>query len=119
MKKYTETHEWLEFDKESVVTIGITDAAQKELGEIVFVELPKPGSKVKIDDEVAVLESTKAATDLYAPLSGEVTEINEKLLAEPSLINSSAEKQGWLYKLRLSQPAEIEKLISTDENRAE
>jgi glycine cleavage system H protein len=110
MKRYTESHEWIQIEGK-IATIGISDRAQHELGEIVHVELPPVGKVVSAGDETAVVESTKAATDLYAPLSGEVIAINDTLRQLPSLINQSAEDRGWLYKLRLSQPSEARALL--------
>lgn len=98
--EYTETNEWVRREG-NIATVGITHLAQKELGEIVYVELPKVGQKVNAGDEVCVLESTKAASDVYTPLSGEVIEINEAILKNPQQINNSAEDQGWLFRLRI------------------
>lgn len=100
MKEFTPTHEWIEIEGASA-TVGITDHAQKELGEIVFVELPKIGQIVQKGEEVCVLESTKAAADVYSPASGRVTAINDKVVQDPSLINRGAESAGWLYKLEI------------------
>lgn len=110
MKRYTETHDWVEIDGASA-TVGVSDAAQHELGEIVFVELPPIGKVVSKGDEIAVVESTKAATDVYAPLSGTVTAVNEALKTAPILINRSAEKEGWMYRLKMSHPHEAEELL--------
>ena len=102
MKEFTSTHEWIEVEGVSA-TVGITDHAQKELGEIVFVELPKIGQTVHKGEEVCVLESTKAAADVYSPASGRVTAINDKVVQDPSLINRAAESAGWLYKLEIRE----------------
>lgn len=110
MKKYTESHEWI-FIKEGIGTVGISEYAQRELGEIVYVELPEPGKGVKINQELIILESTKAAADIYSPVSGTIVEINEKVKADPSLINSSAEDAGWLYKIVLSNESELDTLL--------
>lgn len=112
MKRYTESHEWISADGE-IGTIGISNYAQEELGEIVHVELPEVGKKLKMGDEAAVIESTKAATDLYAPVSGTVIRVNESLQGTPNLINRSAEDKGWLYQLRLDRVAEMEQLLDT------
>ena len=96
--RYTESHEWIE-EGGNPKKVGITEHAQKELGDIVYVELPKIGSQVKKGQEVAVLESTKAAADIYAPLSGKIVEVNEKLKENPALLNTSPEQEGWIYKL--------------------
>ncbi len=110
MLKFTRSHEWIEIDGD-VGTVGITDYAQKELGEVVYVELPAVGKKIQAGEEVAILESTKAAADIYAPVSGEVVEINQKLGDFAPQINQSAEKEGWLFKVRLRDPAELHPLL--------
>lgn len=98
---YTETHEWIEVNQQ-VATIGLTRFIQEELGEIVFVELPQVGMTVQKGQEWVVLESTKAAIDLYSPLQGEILEVNSRLKSMPSLINHSPEKEGWIVKLKFS-----------------
>lgn len=111
--KFTESHEWIKVEN-GIGTVGITDHAQKELGEVVYVELPAVGKQVKAGQEVAVLESTKAAADIYSPVSGEIVEINQKLVDFIHHINASAEKEGWLFKIKLTDHAEIEKLLKRD-----
>lgn len=111
--KYTETHEWVQLDGETA-TIGISHYAQKELGDIVYVELPREGTELSSGEEAAVLESTKAAADVYTPLSGKVIEVNPRLSTEPELINRSPEKEGWICKLRISHPQEIDQLIDEE-----
>ena len=108
--KFTESHEWIKVEN-GIGTVGITDHAQKELGEVVYVELPAVGKQVKAGQEVAVLESTKAAADIYSPVSGEIVEINQKLVDFIHQINASAEKEGWLFKIKLANHAETEKLL--------
>jgi glycine cleavage system H protein len=108
--RYTESHEWITLD-EGIGTVGITDHAQRELGEIVYVELPALGKKVKAGEEIAVLESTKAAADIYAPVSGEIVAINQILSDSTQAINQSAENQGWLFKIQLSDASEWETLL--------
>lgn len=108
--KYTETHEWIQV-QDQIGTVGISEYAQKELGDIVYVEFPKVGKEIKAGDEVCVLESTKAAADVYSPVSGIIQEINPNLKQDSGLINTSAEKEGWIYKIKLSRPDEIEKLM--------
>lgn len=93
--KYTETHEWVDDQGK----VGITPHAQKELGDIVYVELPKVGTVVKAGEQVAVLESTKAAVDVYSPVSGKIVEVNEKLKEDSGLINTSPETDGWIFKI--------------------
>jgi glycine cleavage system H protein len=115
--KYSQTHEWVKIDGE-IATIGISDYAQKELGEVVYVELPTIGHAVTTGDEVVVLESTKAAVDIYAPVSGEITAVNEELRSSPELINSFPESKGWLYKLKLRDPDELDFLMSASVYRA-
>ena len=112
--RFTESHEWIKLQGK-IGIVGITQHAQKELGEIVFVELPKVGAKVKKGDEVCVLESTKAAADVYAPVSGKITAVNETVKKSPSFINQSAESDGWLFQIEVDSPAEVEKLLSRSE----
>ena len=100
-RKYTKQHEWISVEGD-VGTIGISEHAQDQLGDVVFVELPAVGSKLEANAEMAVVESNKAASDVYAPVSGEVVEVNPQLEDRPELINESAEDKGWLVKLRLS-----------------
>lgn len=108
--KFTESHEWIEVNNQ-VGTVGITQFAQKELGEIVYVELPKMNKAVSMGQEVVVLESTKAAADVYSPVSGTIIEVNESLKEAPELINKSPENSGWIYKIRLSDESELERLM--------
>jgi glycine cleavage system H protein len=108
--KFTQTHEWIELE-DDIAKIGVSQFAQKELGEIVYVELPKVGKSLKQGEEAAVLESTKAAADVYSPLSGTIVEVNSRLSEHSELINQSPEKEGWIFKLKLSQPAELNQLM--------
>jgi glycine cleavage system H protein len=110
MIKYAETHEWID-DKGRV---GISKKAREELGEIVYIELPKVGQTVRAGEEIAVLESTKAAVDLYSPVSGKITAINEKVKENPSLLNQSPEGEGYLFEMILSLPHELDSLTSED-----
>ena len=112
--KFTESHEWIAVEN-AIGTVGITDIAQKELGEIVYVELPSVGRRVAAGQEIAVLESTKAAADIYSPVSGEIVEINQKLLDFVQNINKSAERDGWLFKIKLSHPKELDELLTREE----
>lgn len=112
--KFTESHEWIEVEN-GIGTVGITAVAQKELGEIVFVELPSIGKHVKAGQEIAVLESTKAAADIYAPVTGEIVEINQKLMDFVQDINRSAEKEGWLFKIKLKDPKEMDRLLTREQ----
>ncbi len=110
---YTDEHEWLKVEGD-VATVGITNHAQEQLGDLVFVELPQVGTKLEQGDDGIVVESVKAASDVYAPASGEVTEINSALEAEAALVNASAEGDGWLYKMKLSNPDELNELLDAD-----
>lgn len=113
--KFTESHEWIETNAtKDIGTVGVTHYAQKELGEIVYVELPGVGKQVKAAAEAAVLESTKAAADVYSPVSGTIVEINQQLSATPELVNNSPEKEGWLFKIKLSNPSELNALKDRD-----
>jgi len=114
--KYTDSHEWIE-QSEHVATVGVTEFAQKELGDIVYVELPKVGKTLRAGEAAAVLESTKAAADVYAPASGTILEVNPALAQTPELVNQSPEAQGWLFKIKLSNPLELDKLLDLNAYR--
>lgn len=114
---FTEEHEWIEVDGASA-TVGITDYAQNQLGDIVFVEVPAAGAKVKKGGDAAVVESVKAASDVYAPVSGTVSEGNGALEGDPALVNSDPEGEGWFFKLTLDDPAELEGLMDEPAYRA-
>jgi len=107
---FTQDHEWISVEGDSA-TVGITDYAQAQLGDVVFVEVPPAGTQVAKGKEAAVVESVKAASDVYAPVSGTVTQANSELEADPSLVNTSPEGSGWFFKLTLSNPAELEGLM--------
>ncbi len=107
---FTRDHEWISVDGDTA-TVGITDYAQSQLGDVVFVEVPPAGTAVEKGKEAAVVESVKAASDVYAPVSGEVTEGNAALEADPSLVNSAPEGEGWFFRLKLSDPAELDGLL--------
>jgi glycine cleavage system H protein len=107
---YTKDHEWIAVDGETG-TVGITDYAQSQLGDITYVELPEPGSAVKQGDAPCVVDSVKAASDVYAPVSGEVTEINEALAQAPELVNTEAESGGWLFRLALADAGQLAGLM--------
>jgi glycine cleavage system H protein len=111
--RFTESHEWIKVE-EGIGTVGITHYAQKELGEVVYVELPSVGKHVKAGEEIAVLESTKAAADIYTPVSGEIVEINQKLCDFIHYINSSAESEGWLFRIKLANPGELDQLLAAE-----
>jgi len=108
--KYSEDHEWVRVSGD-IATVGITDYAQEQLGDIVFVETPEAGSEVAAGDECGVVESVKAASEIYAPVSGEVTEGNDALEAEPSVVNSDPTGDGWMFKVKLSDPSELDSLM--------
>ena len=112
-RKFSKDHEWVEVAG-GVGTVGITDYAQGQLGDVVFVELPEAGRKVKAHEECAVVESVKAASDIYAPVSGEVVEANAELAASPSLVNEDAESRAWFFKIKLSDPKELDGLMSAE-----
>ncbi|MCY4265661.1 MAG: glycine cleavage system protein GcvH [Gammaproteobacteria bacterium] len=112
--KYAKSHEWVKVDENGVATIGISSHAQSALGDIVFVELPETGTTVNAKDEVAVVESVKAASDVYSPVSGEVIEVNELLEDEPETVNVSPYENGWFYKLQLNDEAELDELMYAD-----
>jgi glycine cleavage system H protein len=107
---FTDEHEWIDVDGD-VATVGITDYAQGQLGDIVFVELPQPGTQVQKGKDAAVVESVKAASDVYAPVSGTVTEGNTALEDDPALVNSAPEGDGWFFKLSMSDAGELEGLM--------
>lgn len=107
---YTDEHEWVDVEGETA-TVGITDYAQEQLGDIVFVETPDVGAELAQGDDSAVVESVKAASDVYAAVSGTVVEINDALEDEPALVNNSAEEDGWFYRVTLSDPSELEDLM--------
>jgi glycine cleavage system H protein len=108
--RYNSSHEWIRLEGE-IATVGITDHAQEELTDVVFVELPAVGRAVDLGDPTAVVESVKAASDIYAPVSGEVVEINPDVEAEPALVNTDPYGRGWLFKLRVKNPADVAALL--------
>jgi glycine cleavage system H protein len=109
---FTEEHEWIDVEGDTA-TVGITDYAQEQLGDIVFVELPNVGAMVDKGKDAAVVESVKAASDVYAPISGEVTEANNALEEEPALVNTSPEEGGWFFKLTIGDKSEFEGLMDS------
>lgn len=114
---FTADHEWLRVES-GTATVGITDYAQEQLGDLVFVELPEAGKPLKKGDTAVVVESVKAASDVYAPADGEVTDVNEALSADPSLVNSSPMEDGWLWKMRLADESQLEGLMDEDAYKA-
>jgi len=111
--KYLESHEWIRIEG-NIGTVGITEHAQSELSDVVFVDLPKVGKKLTAKDTAAVIESVKAASDIYSPVSGEVTEANPRLQSEPALVNTAPYGDGWLFKIKLSNPAEAASLKTAE-----
>lgn len=109
--KYVDTHEWVKVEGDEAV-VGLSQHAQELLGDVVYVELPQVGDAVSQNGTIGVVESVKAASDIYSPLSGEVTAVNETVLADPALINQDAYGKAWLYRVKLSNPAEVEGLLS-------
>ena len=114
---FTKEHEWIRVEGDTA-TVGITDFAQAQLGDIVFVEVPEAGRQVMQGGEAAVVESVKAASDVYAPVSGEVIEGNQALADDPSLVNSDPEGEGWFFKLRLSDNHQLSELMNAEQYRA-
>ncbi len=113
--RYTKSHEWVESMSDDTYRVGISDHAQDLLGDMVFIELPEAGQSLSASDECAVVESVKAASDVYSPLSGEVIEINEALVDSPDLVNRDPYGDGWLFTLKASDSSELDELMSADE----
>ncbi len=112
--KYVTSHEWIRLEDDGSVTVGITDHAQELLGDVVYVELPEIDSEVAVEDEIAVVESVKAASDIYAPLSGTIIEVNEALEDAPETVNSSPYDDGWMFKMKPSEPSELDNLLDAE-----
>jgi glycine cleavage system H protein len=112
--KYTKTHEWIKVNGDTA-TIGITDYAQSELSDIVAIELPKVGKAAEKEKSVAIVEAVKAVSDVYSPVSGEVIEVNEKLVNSPELINKEPYGEGWILKIKIKDPKEIDTLLTADD----
>lgn len=108
-RKYAESHEWIQVE-DNIGTVGITDHAQSELGDVVYVEVPKIGKKIKAKEPIAVVESVKAAADVYSPVSGEIIEVNPALEKNPALVNQSPYQQGWMFKIKLADAEELTNL---------
>tara|TARA_B110000444_G_scaffold67446_1_gene63449 strand:+ start:750 stop:1154 length:405 start_codon:yes stop_codon:yes gene_type:complete len=113
-KKYTKEHEWVEVDGDTA-TVGITNHAQESLGDIVFIDLPTVGKEVKSNEELCVIESVKAASDIYAPIDGEVIEINNNLNDDASIVNQDPEKEGWIFKMKISDLSQYNNLMTLNE----
>ena len=112
--RYTKSHEWIREEGEGVVSMGITDHAQELLGDLVFVELPESGATLSAEDECGVVESVKAASDLYSPVTGEVVAVNEALAEAPETINSDPYGDGWMVQVRLAEPGELDGLLDAE-----
>ena len=112
--KYVTSHEWVRVEGDNIVTVGITEHAQELLGDMVFVELPEVDDAISTGDDVAVAESVKAASDIYAPVSGTVIEVNEELEDSPELVNSDAFGEGWLFKVKLDDAGELDNLLDAE-----
>jgi glycine cleavage system H protein len=112
-RKFTEEHEWISVDGD-LATVGISDYAQEQLGDVVYIELPDPGRRVEKGGEAAVVESVKAAAEVYAPVAGEVTQANAALADDPSQLNADAEGAGWIFKMKLADPSQLDGLMDAD-----
>ena len=113
--RYTKSHEWIRREEDGTITIGVTDHAQDLLGDLVYVELPEAGRSMEAGEEFAVVESVKAASDVYCPVTGEVLEVNEALADSPELINSAPFEDGWMVRLKPKDMGDVDKLMSSDE----
>ncbi len=112
--KYAKSHEWARDEGDGTITVGITDHAQDQLGDLVFVDLPEEGDSVDAGTDCAVVESVKAASDIYTPASGEIVAVNTALADSPELVNASAFGDGWLFKVKMSDPSELDTLLDAD-----
>lgn len=117
--KYGSTHEWARLEADGTVTVGISDHAQEALGDVVFVELPEVGAELNASEEAGVVESVKAASDYYAPISGEVIAVNQQLEDEPEIINSEPYDDGWIFKLKPADVSELENMLSAEDYQAQ
>lgn len=114
---FTDEHEWVDVE-DDIATVGITEYAQGQLGDIVFVELPEVGALIEQGKDAAVVESVKAASDVYAPITGEITEVNPALEADPALVNSAPEDDGWFFKMTIADEGELDKLMDEESYKA-
>lgn len=113
--KYVASHEWLKLEDDGIITVGITDHAQDLLGDVVFVELPEVGRTVSADEEIAIVESVKAASDVYAPIAGEIVEINDELVDSPELANEDPYGKAWFFKIKPANVVDYDDLLSAEE----
>ncbi|OGF67537.1 MAG: glycine cleavage system protein H [Candidatus Fischerbacteria bacterium RBG_13_37_8] len=111
---YTKDHEWIK-TQANIGTVGITEYAQKQLGDIVYIELPEPGETFEAGDPIGSIESVKAVSEVFCPVSGEITEVNEKVAAEPEIVNADAHGAGWLIKIKIKEKSELDELMDSDE----
>ena len=116
--KYRESHEWVRDEGDGTITVGISDHAQEQLGDMVYVELPEVGNDYSQGESCAVVESVKAASDAYAPVSGEVVEVNDALEDEPERVNTDPYGDGWMFKMKLSDPSQLDGLLDADDYEA-
>ena len=116
--KFVDTHEWVRVEDADVVSVGITNHAQELLGDLVYIELPNVGQVIKSGDTIGVVESVKAASDLYSPVSGIVTAINDEVVADPTLANTDPHQAGWLFQVKLDDLAELDNLMSADKYKS-
>lgn len=116
--KYADSHEWVRLEEDNIATVGITDHAQQLLGDLVFVELPEKGSVVSQGQEAGVVESVKAASDVYAPVSGKIIAVNDSLVDSPELVNSDPYGDGWLYRIILADESELDRMMNADRYEA-
>ncbi len=116
--KYTEEHEWVRVEKKDIVTVGITEYATEELGDIVFVDLPEVGAEFEQMSEFGSVESVKTVSNLYLPVSGEITEVNSEVAESPETVTNSPYDDGWLVKVKLADPGELDDLMTADEYKA-
>jgi glycine cleavage system H protein len=116
--KYAKSHEWVRVNGD-VATIGITDHAQHELTDVVFVELPEVGRKLKAGEACAVVESVKTASDIYSPVSGDITEVNQAVVDDPALVNTEPYEDGWFFRIKLSNPAELSALLGPEQYKVQ
>lgn len=117
--KYVASHEWLRKEEDGTITVGVTDFAQGQLGDVVFVELPEVGTEVAADDDIAVVESVKAASDIYAPISGEIVAINEDLVDAPEKVNEDPYGEAWFFKIKPANEGDYDGLLTADQYEAE
>lgn len=117
--RYAKSHEWVRLEEDGTAYVGISEHAQETMGDLVYVELPEVGETVAVSDEIGVVESVKAASDIYAPLSGEIVAVNEALTDAPELVNQDCYADGWLLRIKVANQAELEELLSAEEYTAE